>query len=420
MARGEEAASGVNPLAYILGATAVSGGIGYLIMVVMPWLVAPATYGSFTIAWSVIYLLVASLAGVQQETTRASAEGGDGTGWRTLWQYASTVAVLAGLVVAVSSLWWAPRVFPIGTVPLVLALIAAVGGYTLVAAYSGALYGLRLWPQIAGMTVIDSVARLVLIAFVVVVGSGIEALGLAIALPFGLAVAAMVVISRRRVRSALALDRPVPGLLRNSMSTVGASVSTGLLISGVPFVLGMYFPAGGDQSPAVLVTLLFLINVTRAPLVIPLLALQSYFIVTFRDHEQGLGRRLAVWVGAILGIAAIAAALSALVGPWILSLLPAGYVSLPPLVFGMIVLGAGMTGLLCVTGAAALARDRHQLNIAGWALACVVFLAILSVPGDMTIRVTSALLIGPAAGVLAHVVGALWRGRSRGASERRP
>lgn len=388
-------------LTWILGATVVAGGLGYLIQAAVPAFLTGEQYVVFSVFWSVVYLVVSGLAGVQQETTRASRSSDTGRGWPILRRFASIYAVGAALVIAASAFFWAPRVFGDHAVALVAALAAAAVGYTFVAVISGALYGVRDWRGVAGMTVTDAVLRAITVGVAVLLGLGVAVTGWAVALPFAAAAAILWIVTGRGIRNRVEVDATLRVLLRQSLQTVGASIATGVMISGLPFLLGIA-PLGVDA--ALLASLILVITLTRAPLVIPLLALQSYLVVTLRDHPAQARRRVLTWGAGLLALTAVLAGLAVFVGPWVIGLLYGDRYELPSGVYAAIVGSAGLTGLLCITGPAVLSAQRHTAYLAGWATASVVTVAMLFVPIDGLTRVLVALVAGPIVGVVVHAV----------------
>lgn len=400
-----EAASRPDPsarrgLAFVLGATVVAGGIGYVIQAVVPAFVGADEYIAFSVFWSVVYLVVSGLSGIQQEVTRA-AHPGTGTGTSTLARFALLCAVGSAIVVVATSLLWAPLAFSADVLSPVASVAVAAVGYSFVAALSGALYGVRHWPGVAGMTVIDAAVRLVAVLVSLLLGAELAALGWAVALPFAVAALLVWLWTGRSIRRGLDLDTDLRGLFGNSARTVGAAIATGVMISGLPFILGL---TARDAAPGLLASLILVITLTRAPLVIPLVALQSYLVVTFRDAAAQVRRRVALFSGGMLAVTVVLSALAILVGPWVIGLLYGDRYALPPLAYAAIVASAGLTGVLCITGPAALALGRHTLYLLGWVVASLVTIGCLLLPLPELPRVLAALLAGPVAGIAVHAV----------------
>lgn len=386
-------------LRWVLGATAIAGATGYLIQLVAPAFVKD--YLSFSVFWSVMYFIGAALSGLQQEATRASHRRAEYTseyGWSTLRTYGAVGAAAMVVLVLASAPLWASRVFTNSAPALVAALCVGIIGYALTATISGALYGISAWRGVAAMTVTDSVVRMLTVGIAVLAGAGTAILGWAIAVPFLVAVSVVWAIFGARVRDELALDAPLHTLYRNGARTVVASAAMGAMISGLPFLLSGARHEGGVAE---LETLILVITLTRAPLVIPLLALQSYLVLSFRGMSPG--RRLLLWCAAFLGLTAALAALASWLAPLILNLLYADrYVQLPPLAYAAIVASAGLTGLMCITGPAVLAGARHTWYVAGWVIAAVTLIALLWMPVEQLPRDLWAIVLAPVAGALVH------------------
>ncbi len=389
-------------LVYILGATVVAGAVGYVIQAIVPAFTTAAEYIAFSVFWSAVYLVVSAVSGLQQEVTRASHPRRDGeSGWRALQWFALGAAGACAVIVAASSPAWAPGVFRSDTVALVAALVVATVGYAFIAVLSGAYYGLRNWPAAAGMTVVDAGLRLVAIILALIAGWSVAGLAWAVAIPFAVSFLVMFTITQRRIRSAIAVDSSPATLAAHSVSTVGAALATGVMISGLPLLLGVT-EAGLGQST--LAALVLVITLTRAPLVVPILALQSYLIVTFRDHPDSAGGRVLRWGAALLIATAALSAAGAFIGPAVVQWLYAGRYFLEPIAYATIIASAGLTGVLCLTGPAVLAAGRHGQYVAGWAAASATLVIGLALPVSGIWGVLVPLLISPVVGVVVHAV----------------
>jgi O-antigen/teichoic acid export membrane protein len=399
-------------LSWVLGATVIAGAIGYVIQAAVPAFLSADEYVVFSVFWSIAYLVVSGLGGLQQEVTRASRHLAKGDGWPVLARFAALCSALVAVTISSTAVLWAPRVFSTGTIPLVAALVVAAVGYTFIAVISGALYGVKNWRGVAGMTVTDAGVRLMTVTVALAVGSQVVGLGWAVAVPFAVAAAIVLLVTGRGLRRHVSLDTGFAGLMRNSGQTVPAAIATGVLISGLPFLLGI---TSSQNDPSLLASLILVITLTRAPLVIPLLALQSYLVVTFRDDTAHLLKRVSIWGGALLGVTVALSALAIFVGPWFIALLYGDRYGLAEAAYAAIVASAGLTGLLCITGPALLARGHHAMYLMGWAAASLVTIFCLILPLGETGRVLAALLVGPAIGVIIHLA-TLRRGR-RSATE---
>lgn len=396
-----EAPSARSGVAYVLAATVVAGGLGYLIQALVPVFTTSAQYVAFSVYWSAVYLVVAAIAGVQQEVTRASRPRRSGaTGRSIVIRFGWGAAAASVVVVGVSAFAWAPAAFGAHAIELAPPLVAAAGAYALVATMSGVFYGAREWGAVAGMTVTDSVLRVVTVGASLILGGSVVALGWAVALPFALSVLILWLVRGRRAVGEISLDATTRELARHSISTVGAALATGVMISGLPLLLGTTARGLGD---ATLAALILVITLTRAPLVIPLLALQSFLVVLFRDDPGRAVRRTVLWSAGLVGATAVLSCVGAFVGPWVVALLYGDRFGLEPAVYAGVIASAGMTALLCLTGPAALAAGRHGRYVAGWALSSVVLVAALvSVPAQVW-SVVVVLAVSPVPGALIHL-----------------
>jgi hypothetical protein len=272
--------------------------------------------------------------------------------------------------------------------------------YVFVAVVSGTMYGLRRWMVLAALIMIDALLRVGFVVVAVLAAPGIVSLALATALPFPLAVATVWLFVRRSVRGRTVLDVDTKTLAWNSVRTVAAAAATAVMISGFPFLLGITSPGQPVQAAAVIAV----VTLTRAPLVIPALALQSFLVVHFRDLHANVLRSL---FSILIGIAAVTAVASLVA--WGIGLdilhwfgkdfaITSGEVAL-------VVASAGFTAGLCVTGPAVLARGEHTLFTAGWATAALLVIAALLLPLDPAPKSIIALSVGPLVGLVIHLTG---------------
>ncbi|MFD6697515.1 MULTISPECIES: hypothetical protein [unclassified Microbacterium] len=392
----------------VLLATVLAGGVGYLIQALVPPLLTQINYLAFTTFWSATYLVVSCLAGVQQELTRASRSGASGTGYRTWRLFAVSASVTAALVVAAIFSMIGGHIFPVDTIALVAAITIAAFGYCLIAAVSGALYGVQDWPGVGGMTVADSLIRAATLGIALLMGGTAAMLGWAVAVPFLLAVIVVWLWRGRRISGRLQLDVGLSQLLRNTSATLIASLATGALISGLPLLLRAL---ASDAGVGFLASLILVISLTRAPLVVPLVALQGFLLVHFRENRHHAASVLR-WVGGLLLIVSGLSALAAWLGPVILHALYPGFDPLSGVVFAAIVASAGLTGVLCITGPALLAASRHRWYVAGWLVSALMTVVVLAAPGDAQLRILVALVAAPVVGAVVHGVALVRTGQS--------
>jgi hypothetical protein len=405
--RAEASGSGLGAITI---ATVIAGAIGYLILaLVAKFVTDPARYLEFSSFWSCLYLLVGAVSGLQQEVARAatpaSEQGGPAGGLGRL-ALASGLGVAA--LVGLSSPLWARSVLGERSGLLVAALVVALVGYVGVAVLSGAFYGLKVWPAVAFMMISDGVLRLGLIVAALLTKLDLEIVGWAVVLPFPLALGLGWLLFGRRVRGRYRLDVGPATLASNAAKAVGGAVALGVLTSGIPLLLKL---APTSESKAAVGALTFVVILTRAPLVVPILALQGWLTVFFRDRSDARLRSLVRLEVGVLGVSALVALVAFFVEPWLLQALwGSRYLVDGPTCAG-VVFTAGLTAALCVSGPATLASGRHSAYLFGWATAAVLTVGMLFVPLPLVPRALMAIAIGPVAGIVVHIA-ALSRARA--------
>lgn len=388
-------------LGFILLATVIAGLAGYTVQAVVLAHLAPADYLRFSVFWSALYLLVSGLAGIQQEVTRATRIRPERAvaASTTARKFGAMAALGVFVLIASTGSFWGPMVFSgASSWSLVLAVAVGAASYVVVAVFCGTMYGLHRWRTLAVMTSMDALLRLASVTVAVSVSPSNELLSWAVVAPFPITVVIVWLVVRRQTAGLSVLDVGVKRLSWNSLRTVTGSVATGILISGFPLFLSL----ASQNDPATSVgTMIAVVTLTRAPLVIPFLALQSYLLVFFRDQARSFWRSFALILGAIFVATTVAAALAWWIGPEILALFGPKY-EIDAVTMGLVVASAGFTAALCVSGPAVLARGAHNIYSLGWSVAAAVVVLTLFLPLDLTARSILALALGPFIGLLIH------------------
>ncbi len=396
----EKPARGGAPL--IIGATAIAGVAGYAITFLVFRFVGAAPYAAFAAFWAAMYLVVGGLSGIQQEIARATHPIAEGTRTRPSRARNFGLVAAAGVLVLVlaTSPAWAHLAFAQSSGALVYPLAVGTASYVLVATLTGSLYGVSQWRSIFLMIITDGLLRLVLVVVVLALTRDIVWIAWAAALPFPLAV----IILWRFIRAGLVgrsdLDVGYRPLAWNVARTVLASVSTAVLVSGFPLILAV---AGAGSSPAFVGHLIFAITITRAPLIVTVMALQSFFVVRFRDRGRSPGRALGAILAVVLGGGVVLAALAWWIGAPILHWLSGGSTGIDGAFMGILVISSAGVAALTVTGSAVLARSRHFIYSFGWVLSALTTIVFMSLPLPLVSRIESALLAGPLVGLLFHL-----------------
>lgn len=400
---------GPNGAVLILLATAIGGGAGYILQIVTGVALGTAAYAAFAVFWSALYLLVSALSGVQQEIARAAhARSPEDAGVRhppVVRNFSVVAALLVAAVLAASAWLWVGLVFPANGWSLVLPLIVGVSAYLFVAALSGVLYGLSFWGAAAAMTIIDGLLRFGVVGVMLLFTRDTAVLAWGVTLPFVVTPVLLWVAVRSRVVGRFGIDVGPKELGWNVLRTVVAATATGVMVSGLPLMIQS---TGDTVSPDAFGSLTYAITLTRAPVVIVVLALQSYLVVVFRTHASAVLGWVLRLSALVLGGAGVLALLAWWLGPWALSVLFGRPDVLAGGTIALLVATAGLVGVLCVTGAATLSRAQHGAFAGGWVLAAVVTVVVLMLPLGLHERTLLALTVGPAAGLLLHGV-ALFR-----------
>lgn len=388
--------------ALIIIATALSGLAGYVVTALVAVAVPITEYTVFAVLWSALFLVVGAMGGVQQEVARAAhARGDEGrtAGRARPTVVAITSASLLAVVLIVSSPLWSPALLPGDDGPIAAALVVGASSYVLVAVLAGTLYGLGAWVPLAVMIALDGMLRLGLITAALVIDPSPVMLAWAVVIPFPVAVLAVTPWVARRAR-VLVLDAGYRRIAANAARTVLAAAATAVIISGFPALLRATSP---DAPEALLGPLILVLTLTRAPLVIPVMALQSWLIVWFQ-RDAGRALRRALLLGAsVLVVAFVVALLLAAVGPAALEFVFGVEFVLDGLTIAGLVASSGLVAAMCVTGPALIARSQHSAHTAGWLVAAAVLAAALLLPLGVVITAVLALAAGPLVGLAVHV-----------------
>lgn len=393
------------------GQVALASLLGALVSYVVLWLGArtlskPDNTVLLTF-FSILFAVYGVLSGVATETTRSVATGirDRRTVGPPVWVAGAAVAVVAGALVLALSPWWQPEVLHRTSPVLVAVLVAAAIGYAFHSVVVGSLVGSGWWRESAVVLATDALCRLALCLLVVlVVGASTTLLAAATA---GGAVAwLLVLLAMPHVRDALRrrTDSAPAALARRMSASVLAQAASAILIVGFPALLSVTTSSADFRNSA---PLLLAISLTRAPVLIPLNAVQG-LVVSHLVHAPSVGVRLVLRAVAVVTVVtAVGGALAWLVGPWLMQTLFGDAYRIDGGVLAGLTVGACAIAALTLSGAATQASSAHTWFLGGWALAALVAFAVLLAPGSIEQRSVTALVAGPAAGLLVHAVGFL-------------
>lgn len=393
----------------IVLATVVAGLAGYVAMWFVFRGVGAAEYAVFAVFWSAIYLIVGGLSGIQQEVTRGTRVRGpdEAPGRPVARDFALLGAGVIVVVVLLATPLWVGQVFPGGASWLVLPLAVGAGSYVVVAVVAGTLAGMARWAAVAWMIAIDGLLRVVSVGFVLLIDPHPVALGWAVALPFPVAVIIVWLRVRRGVVGHSRLDVTMRPLIWNTARTSLAAVSMAVLVSGFPLVLKF---TTADIDAGRLGVVILALTLVRAPLIVSAMSLQSYLVVAFRPPRPVL-RSVLVVAGLLAAAGVLLGVLGAWLGPWLFRVIFGAEAVVDGLFIAVLVTSSAVVGAMFATGSALLSRADHAAYTLGWSAAAVATIVALLVPHELEARVATALIVGPAVGILVHAAALVARHR---------
>lgn len=400
MTRGRGVPSG---FALILISTVIAGLAGYAITWFVYRRVGPAEYALFMVFWSSLYLVVGALSGVQQEITRATRPrpASSQRGASRSRNFGLAAAVLAFVVISGTSPLWAGSVFRGTSASLAVPLALGATAYVLVATLSGALYGIGRWRALAWIVATDGVLRLVGLVAVSFFTTDLSVLAWAVVVPFALTPIIVWPFIRGGVVGKVETDVGYRQLAWNVTRTILAATSTAFLVSGFPLLLRVTSPGAPAAAIGVLV---LAITLTRAPLIVTVMALQSYLVVRFRDFSGSFRGFFLRIEAVVLGAGIVLALAGVALGPAVFQILFGAQTKLDGVVIGILVMSSALVAALSVSASAVLARSQHLVYSLGWFVAAAATVLLLLLPLDLVPRVLVTLVGGPLAGLIVQAV----------------
>ena len=405
VARGSVARVGV--------ATAIAAVCGYGVMYLAARRLEPAGFSVFGVFWGAFGLVTGAANGLLQEATRevrsaavAPVGVGPSTGPRTRpIKVAAGVGLAAAAALAATSPLWAPHVFAQAR-PLSVALLSAgLAGFCMHATLLGMLAGAGRWSLYGSLMVTDAVIRVLLATAAFVLGWGLAGFLWA---TVGGALAWLLLLAASpaaRAAAELPTRAGVSDFLRGAAHSVAAAGASAILVMGFPVLLKATSGELGARGGVVILA----VTLTRAPLLVPMTAMQGNLIAYFVDHRSARLRALLGPATIILGVGAVGVVAAYLVGPWILrTAFGADYVTTGALL-AWLTAAAVSIALLTLTGAATVAAALHRAYSIGWVGATMAAAALLTLPLTLETRTVVALLCGPMVGIAVHLA-ALSRG----------
>lgn len=393
-------------------ATAITAVCGYAVLYLAARTLDPAGFSLFGVFWGAFGLVTGAANGLLQEATREVRQSqhtpvGPGAAHTHPMRVATAVGVAAAAVIAATAPWWAERIFVASTQLSVALLAAGLAGFCLHATLLGMLAGVGRWTAYGSLMVTDAVIRVLLAIAAFLLGWGL--VGFLWATVAGAIAWALVLTVSATARSAARVRTvgSVGTFLRGTAHSVAAAGASAVLVMGFPVLLqatsGELGAAGG--------VVILAVTLTRAPLLVPLTAMQGNLIAHFVDHGAGSrhgGRRgrlraLLAPVAVVCALGAVGVVAAGTVGPWLLrTAFGPGYQTGGALL-AWLTAGSVTVALLTLTGAATVAAALHRAYALGWVSATVAAAALLTLPLDTPQRAVVALLCGPLVGIAVHL-----------------
>lgn len=387
-------------------ATALSALCGYAVLYLAARDLEPAGFSVFGVFWGAFGLASGAAFGLLQETTREvrslDRRRADPAGERTHpLRIATGVGLAAAALIALTSPLWSAHVFVEDRLLSVALLSVGLAGFCLHTTLLGALAGVDRWSEYGALMVTDAVLRVTVAAATFAVGWGLG--GYLWATVAGSIAWLLMMLASPTTRAAARLRAPggTVRFLRGAGHSIAAAGASAVLVMGFPVLLKA--TSGGDLGAAGGVVILA-VTLTRAPLLVPLTAMQGNLIAHFVDQRTHRLRALVVPAAVVGALGVVGIAVAGMFGPWLLQeAFGAEYVADGALL-AWFTAAAVAIALLTLTGAATVAAALHRGYAAGWLSATVASTLLLLLPLDLEVRTVVALLCGPLLGMAVHLV----------------
>lgn len=383
-------------------ATAITALCGYAVLYLAARGLDPAGFSVFGVFWGAFGLASGAAFGLLQETTREvrSPSAVAGAGRTHPMRVATGVGLAAAAVIAVTSPLWSAHVFVDARALSVALLCAGLAGFCLHTTLLGALAGMDRWSEYGALMVADAVLRVAVAAATFAVGWGLGGY-LWATVAGAMAWLAMIVVSPT-TRSAAKVVTPgdTVTFLRGAGHSIAAAGASAVLVMGFPVLL----KATSEDLGAAGGVVILAVTLTRAPLLVPLTAMQGNLIAHFIDRRHHRLTALIVPSGLVALLGATGVVLAGMFGPWLLREAFGEQYRADGALLAWLTAAAVAIALLTLTGAATVAAALHRAYAAGWVIATVAATLLLLLPLDLEVRTVVALLCGPLIGIGVHLV----------------
>lgn len=381
----------------VLASSLLGAASNFIIMFIAARSLSVGANADFLLFWSLMQGLFSVLSGVQNEMTRAvgSVTLSSAPGRARVLGVEVTVGVGVGLLLLALGPVLATRVLTHGGWYAVITLAATAVVYAVYIGTVGSLAGIHAWGTFAGFLSTEVVGRIATVVTAAIALGSVWAIEAACA--GAILLPLLWILFSRDAREALGAraDVPFSRLVRNVSLAALSTACTALVLTAFPPILKLTHPGA---SATLLGALILAIQLTRAPIMMPLTNFQSVAISAFMRHRDRPLQAVARPVGMLLLLGAFGAAAAYVVGPWFLPLFTPEYDMVPGWAFSVLVLSGALIGTLTLLGAMALSAGRHVLYVFGWLSATAVVICVLLSPlptlGATALALTSGPLLG--------------------------
>jgi O-antigen/teichoic acid export membrane protein len=383
-------------------ATAATALCGYLVLYLAARDLDPAGFSVFGVFWGAFGLVTGAANGLLQETTRevrsaAYVAGTPGPQTHPL-RVAAVIGVVAALVIAGSAPLWAGHVFIEARWTSVVLLSVGLAGFCMHATLLGMLAGAGRWTQYGSLMVTDAGMRVTVAAATFAMSWGL--VGYLWATVCGAVAWLVMLVASPTARAAAQLVAygDTSTFLRGAAHAVAAAGASAILVMGFPVLLKATSGNLGSTGGVVILA----VTLTRAPLLVPLTAMQGNLIAHFVDQSTERMRALVGPTAVVLGLGAVGVVTAGLAGPWLLRVGFGADYRADGALLAWLTAAAVSIALLTLTGAATVAAAMHRAYSLGWIGATVVSTLLLLLPLPLETRTVVALLCGPLVGIAVH------------------
>jgi hypothetical protein len=365
---------------------------------------SPDRFAVFGVFWGALGVVTGAAYGLLQETTREVRLARDteiAAGPHTHpMQAAGMIGVVTAALIAGSSPLWSRQVFGEASGLSVGLLSVGLAGFCLQATLMGALAGSDRWTHYGALMVTDAVIRLTVAAAVVVLGWGLGGFLWATTAGAGAWLLMLMASATARAAARQLTTGALATFLRGAAHSITAAGASAVLVMGFPVLLKATSNQLGETGGVIILA----VTLTRAPLLVPLNAMQGNLIAHFVDQRTQRLQALitpALVIGGIGGVGVLAGGLT---GPWLLRVGFGPDYHAGGALMAWLTAAAVVIAMLALTGTAVVAASLHRAYALGWIGATVASTLLLLLPLTLEMRTVIALLCGPLVGIVIHLV----------------